>query len=232
MIGIYKIENKINHKVYIGQSWNIEKRFREHRKNEGNSHLKNSFNKYGLANFSFDVLITFESVSQKGLDVFEHWCMKKFNSLNEEFGYNKREAGSRGIHSEETKKKMSISQKGHFVSYETRKKFSDMRKGEKHCNYGKHLSEETKEKIRNKNSGKENYWFGKHLSEETKKKMSETHKNNRKYNARKVKCIETGESFETITAAANSYGLKIGCIQSVCKGKSKATGGYKWEYID
>ena len=30
-IGIYKIENLVNHKVYIGQSKNIERRFREHR---------------------------------------------------------------------------------------------------------------------------------------------------------------------------------------------------------
>ena len=30
-IGIYKIENKVNGKVYIGQSINIRKRFIEHR---------------------------------------------------------------------------------------------------------------------------------------------------------------------------------------------------------
>jgi len=30
-IGIYKIENLVNHKMYIGQSINIERRFREHR---------------------------------------------------------------------------------------------------------------------------------------------------------------------------------------------------------
>ena len=30
MIGIYKIENKVNGKVYIGQSIDIEKRWKEH----------------------------------------------------------------------------------------------------------------------------------------------------------------------------------------------------------
>lgn len=30
MIGIYKIVNKINNKVYIGQSININKRIKEH----------------------------------------------------------------------------------------------------------------------------------------------------------------------------------------------------------
>lgn len=32
MIGIYKIENLINGKVYIGQSKDIKKRWNEHRK--------------------------------------------------------------------------------------------------------------------------------------------------------------------------------------------------------
>ena len=30
MIGIYKITNEVNNKVYIGQSINIEKRVKEH----------------------------------------------------------------------------------------------------------------------------------------------------------------------------------------------------------
>ena len=32
MIGIYKITNLINQKIYIGQSINIEQRWKEHRK--------------------------------------------------------------------------------------------------------------------------------------------------------------------------------------------------------
>ena len=32
MIGIYKITNKINGKIYIGQSMNIERRLKEHMK--------------------------------------------------------------------------------------------------------------------------------------------------------------------------------------------------------
>ena len=32
MIGIYKVENKINKKVYIGQSVNIKNRWESHKK--------------------------------------------------------------------------------------------------------------------------------------------------------------------------------------------------------
>ena len=58
MIGIYKIENKINGKVYIGQSNNIIRRWEEHiSKLNNNSHenkiLQYSWNKYGMYNFDF-----------------------------------------------------------------------------------------------------------------------------------------------------------------------------------
>ena len=33
MIGIYKIENKINNKIYVGQSSLIEKRWYQHKSN-------------------------------------------------------------------------------------------------------------------------------------------------------------------------------------------------------
>ena len=51
MIGIYKIENKVNGKVYIGQSVNIKKRWKQHKyelnsNNHVNKHLQASWNKY------------------------------------------------------------------------------------------------------------------------------------------------------------------------------------------
>ena len=61
MIGIYKIENLINHKVYIGQSIDIAGRWLEHQIDlKGNRHrsrhLQFAWNKYGPENFSFEVL--------------------------------------------------------------------------------------------------------------------------------------------------------------------------------
>lgn len=56
--GIYKIENKLNGKVYIGQSINIEQRWREHKsrylsidEKEYNKPLYNAIRKYGLQKF-------------------------------------------------------------------------------------------------------------------------------------------------------------------------------------
>ena len=68
MIGIYKITNKINGHSYIGQSIHIEERFREHKSKynwnrEKNKPLYQAFQKYGLDNFSFEIIeydVTFD----------------------------------------------------------------------------------------------------------------------------------------------------------------------------
>lgn len=60
--GIYKIENNLNGKFYIGKSTNIPKRFARHKRelNKGTHHciyLQRAWNKYGEENFSFKVLV-------------------------------------------------------------------------------------------------------------------------------------------------------------------------------
>ena len=59
--GIYKITNLKNHKIYIGSSNNIMRRWYEHLrdlKNQKhcNSHLQNAWNKYGENNFLFEII--------------------------------------------------------------------------------------------------------------------------------------------------------------------------------
>ena len=54
--GIYKIENLINHKVYIGQSVDIERRFRGHINKEHNHHLKHAFKNTELKIFLLRLL--------------------------------------------------------------------------------------------------------------------------------------------------------------------------------
>ena len=55
-IGIYKIENLLSHKIYIGQSINIEKRWKEHCQPSSNSLIAKDIQKYGKDNFSFIIL--------------------------------------------------------------------------------------------------------------------------------------------------------------------------------
>lgn len=68
MIGIYKFQNKINNKVYIGQSVNIKQRKYQHfssayneKANDYNSQFHQALRKYGVENFSFEILEEFSS---------------------------------------------------------------------------------------------------------------------------------------------------------------------------
>ena len=60
--GVYRIQNIIEDKNYIGKSWNIEQRWKQHitdlKSNKHiNSKLQSAFNKYGLDSFEFTILI-------------------------------------------------------------------------------------------------------------------------------------------------------------------------------
>ena len=47
----------------------------------------------------------------------------------------------------------------------------------------------------------------------------------------KVRCIDTGEVFDSIRTAANAYGLIASYISACCKGRIHTTGGMRWEYV-
>lgn len=98
MIGIYKITNTINNKCYIGQSVDVERRMNVHKINllnnkHGNEHMQNSFNKYGIDNFKFELLI---ECSREKLDELEIKYIKEYNSTNRDLGYNISSGGSNG----------------------------------------------------------------------------------------------------------------------------------------
>lgn len=84
-IGIYKIENLTNNKIYIGQSIHIEKRWLEHCSLSSKSLIGQAIKKYGKENFSFQILEEVEDIST--LNHLEAEYIKKFNSLVPE-GYN------------------------------------------------------------------------------------------------------------------------------------------------
>lgn len=90
MIGIYKITNKINNKSYIGQSTCIERRFAQHKspyeqQRFSEKPLYKAIHKYGINNFTFEVL---EECSVEELDIREKFYIKYYKTLCHEHGYN------------------------------------------------------------------------------------------------------------------------------------------------
>ena len=89
--GIYKITNLINNKCYIGQSTDIIGRWRHHKaasKNEmSNSYnypLQRAFRKYGIENFSFEII---EECLKSQLDQRESYWINYYEALGDK-GYN------------------------------------------------------------------------------------------------------------------------------------------------
>ena len=75
MQGVYKITNKLTGQVYIGQSMDIENRWRQHIWRSSCPSLCEDMCEYGVENFTFEVLE--EIKSEEGLRVAEaYWIMK------------------------------------------------------------------------------------------------------------------------------------------------------------
>jgi group I intron endonuclease len=143
---IYKITNKVNHKIYIGQSVDWRMRWSQHksraRRNNGrNEHLYAAMRKYGIENFSIEIIDTCES--QQDLDKKEIEWIDKLQSTDIAIGYNHKAGGDGGKLTPEYRERL----KGKKFSLETRQKISE-------SNKGKSIPLETRRKISEKLTGK------------------------------------------------------------------------------
>lgn len=170
MIGIYKITSPTN-KVYIGQSWDIKKRWRyywsKYTKNQAK--LENSFNKHGIENHVFTIEFIFDTEpTQKELDSKEQFHIDFYRNSGYEL-LNLKEAGSNGKLSEEARKRMSLSRMGNKNTLG--RKLTDEHKA-KISKAGKNrvCKDETKAKLRESRS-KQVMRKGWHQSEETKERI-------------------------------------------------------------
>lgn len=83
MIGIYKIENIKNKKVYIGKSRDIIRRWGQHIQHlENNCHhcarLQKDFNDFGIKNFSFQVIFICEHEDEYDLSKLEDYYINEY----------------------------------------------------------------------------------------------------------------------------------------------------------
>ena len=246
MNGEYKIYvhiNKVNRKIYIGQT----KQTLEQRSSNGNAykncrHFWNAIQKYGWENFEHIVLI--ENLSLEMANIIEEELIKKYNTTNHNNGYNMKSGGL-----------------NHIPSEETRKLLSETHRGERHWNYGKHwgddfkkklseihtgreitpewrknmsiamrnrgsFSEEHKKKISLSKMGDKNPMYGKHLSDKAKQLRHERRKHILQYNLDGV-FIKEWDSAEDISL---NYNVDLSNIVRCCIGELKSCCGFIWEY--
>ena len=139
---IYKYENKINHKVYIGQTVDLYARKASHvnKAKTVKSKFYNAVRKYGWDNFEYAVIAHVEAEDIKELssllDSLEEQYIEQYDSYVH--GYNATTGGhscrekqmpkeyieycKNRTYSDETRRKMSEAAKNRIVSEETRQK--------------------------------------------------------------------------------------------------------------
>lgn len=81
---IYKVTNKVNGKSYIGQTrYTIEFRWKQHQHKKDNTYFHNAIHKYGIENFSIEIL---EECNVEDLNSREIFYIAKYDTFNN--GYN------------------------------------------------------------------------------------------------------------------------------------------------
>ena len=196
---IYKHTNKINGKVYIGQTCQKpESRWRQGEGYKNSPKFYAAIQKYGWDSFDHEIITTTDSIEKA--NQLEISLIAQFKANSSDFGYNLQEGGMNGLHSKETKQKMRLNQ-----------------------------------------LGANNSFYGHKHSEATKALISQSERGYKHHHAKKVKCLETGKVFDTLTEAAlwcNGSSNFRGKISEVCQGKRLSAGKHPitqqklhWEYV-
>ena len=216
---VYMHKNKINGKIYIGQTCQEpERRWMNGEGYKTQSLFYNAIKKYGWDNFEHIVL--FENLTLEEANTIEERLIEKYQTTDREFGYNRKYGGDNRRVNMDTRKLM----KAHHADFA----------GENNPHYGKRHTEETKLKIsrikKEKYSTVENHpMYGKHLSEEAKRKIS-------KARSKKVNMYDLNgnyiKSFDSAKKASVETNGNKDCISLCCNGKAKTSGGYIWRWAD
>lgn len=173
--GIYKITSPSG-KVYIGQSWNIKLRWRNHGKSKHTSYLYSSIVKYGKESHNFEIVHELPvDCDQKIMNQYEQLYMDLYRNCG--IGLlNLKEGGGNGKPSEESKRKTSETMKGMVAnnkgvphSEEHRLKISIANKGRKPSEKAINALIERNQKRKGQPSPNK----GKKITEEQSRKLSE-----------------------------------------------------------
>jgi hypothetical protein len=122
--GIYIIKNKIDNKIYVGSSLNVDYRKQKHfwmlKKNvHDNQHLQNSFNLYGESNFEFTIV---EECENENLIHRENFYIDYYQSNLSQYGYNLAKVNEfrRNTFNDEVKvqiSKTNLKKNGNFLKF-------------------------------------------------------------------------------------------------------------------
>lgn len=125
--GIYCIHNIVNNKMYVGESIDVYRRWREHIQElrDGihvNAHLQRSWDKYGADNFKFNII---EICEEADLLEKEKYWIKFYDSFRNRYNQTEGGEGCLGYsHDSDTKEKMKKIKTEQFKDIKNRERLS------------------------------------------------------------------------------------------------------------
>lgn len=238
MIGIYMIVNNVDNKIYIGQSIDIDKRFKSHKQKLNsnthyNVHLQNAWNKYGENEFEFSIICECEENKLNELEEYYIFCL---DATNLEIGYNVALGGNSSKTSDTTKKKLSLLNQGEkhpksksIYCVELDKVFPYARKitEELGINHGNIIRccKGTRNTCHNMHWMYYDDYLEKGIIISSNKKQPK-----RKHKT-PVYCKELDQSFESIAMASRKTGCDSRAIHNCCNNPSHTINNLHWKYL-
>lgn len=247
---IYKIENLVNGKVYVGQT---VRQFKERKKQHlsllrrnihDNQHLQNAWNKYGEKNFNFSIIEKCEIEDLDKAEIFWISYYKEFVSV-----YNLESGGNKNKRlSPETRRKKSIATKAlnwvggnhplakKVICIDTGKIYPSIVEASQDigCNYDNIHQVCLGNNVCAKGKDGKYYQFA--YYQEGMKYELKPIKNIKE--PKKVICVNTGEIFDSTHEASIKTGVSQSKISLVCNRKRLSAGkdekGNKlvWRFLD
>ena len=205
MAYIYKIENQINHKIYIGKTnyTNPQKRWKQHladSQNPNRNHraLYRAINKYGIDNFSFEIIEETNNPEER-----EKYYISYYNTYY--YGYNETLGGDGASYLELPEQDICKYYLNSHTLSETSQYFNHDQATIRQVLYKNNIPIISGQEI-----------------------------NKQKFSLAVAKLDKkTGEILEVYSSVSEAE-RKNNChthIKDVCHGKRKSAGGYGWKFI-
>jgi len=233
-MNIYKLKNKINGKIYIGQTTQtIRQRIRGHVNNSrfgSKLPIHCAIRKYGIDGFIIEEIAEAKTID--GLNELEIHYIKILNCLVP-YGYNLTSGGKNYKKHQETKDKIRIAAKKRMAAdggkqlREALEKAHQARIGQSTWNKGFKTSAEVCLKLSESHLGQKPWNKGKTTSEDVKEKQRIA----KSKISKPVKCLENGNKWDSIEQASKSTGISTTHIKRLIASGKKSGIGLSFKYI-
>ena len=219
--------------MYVGQTQRTFGIRTKQHMNRSDTYFDKALAKYGLNNFSYEIIdrgSTLEELNEKE----RYWIAEYGCSWPN--GYNLTMGGD-GVsgyrHTDEYKRKKSEAMKGKGTGegnpfYGKKHTIKAIKKMSEYqgARWTVEARKERSDNYKGKFVGEDNPFYNKEHKQSSKDKMSKA-KDNMKV---KVRNIDTGEVFESLTLASKTHNIQVAHIKRVCRGQRKTCGGFRWEF--